>query len=134
MIKEAGIFVISAAFLVYFIAPVEKEQTPSPVKIETKQKAVSSANANADYWGGDEYGENDNEQEFVFGEPMISTEPISETDHSSDGEQGNGSGEGREVRPSPASASSGTANSQRVHSSSPKSGEPGSAQNPIVLN
>lgn len=137
MIKEAGLFVISAAFLVYFISPVKEEPSPPPPKIETKTKAVSSISADAAYWGDDEYGNDDSEQEFVFGEPMVSTEPYSQSDSSSDSDKAKEAETNREtasrsVSP-PDSHSSRTVKRQPIHSSSPKPGELGSAENPIPL-
>lgn len=137
MIKEAGLFLISAAFLVYFISPVKEEPSPPPVKIETNQKAVSSTSNDADYWGGDEYGEDDNEQEFVFGEPMVSTEPITQSDYSSGSDGADEADKTRETASStvspPDNTSSRSVKNRPIHSSSPKPGELGSAENPIPL-
>lgn len=136
MIKKAGIFVVSAGFLVYFISPAEEEQKPPPAKIEAPQKAVSSTDEEADYWGGEEYGEGDNEQEFVTGEPMVSTEPVSATGYTSDGEDGAGDDREDAAKSVPASEppSPRATKNRRIHSSSPKPGELGSAENPIPLN
>ncbi|MEW4467246.1 hypothetical protein AB1K62_05370 [Parasphingorhabdus sp. JC815] len=130
MIKEAGIFIISAGFLIYFISPVQEEQKPPPVKIETKQKTVSATSNEDDYWGGEEYGEEE-DQEFVFGEPMMSTEPFSQTDTRNLDEDYASTDEHVSTSPSPASRA---VKNRPVHRSSPKSGELGSATNPIPLN
>ncbi|HEY9091667.1 hypothetical protein [Parasphingorhabdus sp.] len=138
MIKKAALFVISAAFLVYFIAPVEEEQKPQPTEIKAEQKPVSAPSKDADYWGDDAYGEDSDEQEFVFGEPMMSTDPIIDTDEFTDNRSEDGSGDERETASSSTNSSqnrpSAPAKSRPIHSSSPKPGELGSAENPILLN
>lgn len=134
MIKEAGIFIVSAAFLVYFISPVEEEKKTLPAQVETEQKAASAPAKNTDYWGDDEYGAGDDRQEFVFGEPMVSTDPVTDIDESSDGrnedERETASSSTAPSKDPPARI----ANSRPIHSSSPKPGELGSAENPIPLN
>jgi len=137
MIKEAGLFIISTGFLIYFISPVQKEQEPPPAKIEAKQKAVSATNDDSDYWGEEEHDEEADGQEFVFGEPMMSTEPFGEIDYSDSYDEESQSDDRKlesEPTPSPNVTTSRTAKSRRIHSSSPKPGELGSAENPIPFN
>ncbi|MEH6757677.1 MAG: hypothetical protein V7676_09200 [Parasphingorhabdus sp.] len=133
MIKEAGLFILSAGFLVYFISPVDDKPKPPPSKIETPQKAVSSDEDDAAYWGDE--SEDEAEQEFVFGEPMTGTDPTSDDD---DGHKNDEDNRNREVAPKQkASANNGASRPERIppaHNKSPKPGELGSAENPIPLN
>ena len=135
MIKKAGLFVISAAFLAYFISPVEEEPKPLPEETKIEQKTKSTPSDDTDYWGSDESEE---EQEFVFGEPMVSTDPIIDTDESSDSNGEDEAGDASESAPrssvSAQESFSRTVKSRPIHSSSPKPGELGSAENPIRLN
>jgi hypothetical protein len=136
MIKEAGLFVISAGFLVYFISPRDEQSKPQPTSAETTQRTVSSDEEEADYWG-EEKDDEHAEQEFVFGEPMTGTEPASEDGDSDSYDEDSASRE-REVASKSKTSSDNTSSpavkSRRIHSSSPKPGELGSAENPIPLN
>lgn len=136
MIKEAGLFIISAGFLVYFVSPRDEQPKPQPPKVEAIQETVSSDQEDADYWGGEEDDE-DGEQEFVFGEPMTSTNPASEDDDSDSDDEDEVSRE-REVASKSAESSdnelSRVATNSRVNANSPRPGELGSSVNPIPLN
>lgn len=137
MIKEAGLFIISAGFLVYFISPRDEQPKPQTPKIEAPQKTASSYDADADYWGDEADDDEGVEQEFVFGEPMTSTDPVSENDDSDAYDEDDDSSE-RKVASNSTAASDyeapRAARTSPVNSNSPKPGELGSAENPIPLN
>ncbi len=119
MIKEAGLFIISAGALVYFISTKEEEPKPKPVVVEAVKTVNASANQEPEYWGDDEDDEQDG---FVFGEPVKYDE---------DNEQlvVEPSGSGQSVQ----SAIGNVYQERQVLENSPAPGEPGSRENPVVM-
>lgn len=136
MIKEAGLFIISAGFLVYIIAPTSEKPEPEaqPVEIQTEAKNTSPAQQDTGSWENEE-DEADTEPQFVFGEPMTGTDPLSEYDNESyddDYIKIN-----RQVAANNESSSNGVsanlASDSPGQSNNPRPGEPGSAENPLPL-
>ncbi len=131
MIKQAALLVASVSFLVYFIAPVadDPEQQPIQSKKVQNAKPLNKSDEDADSWE-DEDDDDGDDTDFVFGEPMVDTEPVSDDD------DGTAKGDSNQKT---VSAKSGRANRgfvQRkapVIHKTPKAAELGSRQNPIDL-
>lgn len=127
MLKEAGLFIISAGFLVYFISPSEEEPKPKPVIAETAKNANADQTQKSDYWDEDD----DEEDNFVFGQPVeYSEESTSETDDEAEQE----TSVAPVVSPQPVrSAKRSAYKKPPVFKKSPAPGELGSRENPIVM-
>ncbi|QJB68586.1 hypothetical protein [Parasphingorhabdus halotolerans] len=134
MFKEAAALVVSVGLLTYLFTPVEKEDDPAPVEVESIKtpKAKASKNYQWEVDDGD-----DAEEEFVFGEPMVSTDINYE--ENSDEDNDNDDSKSEDV--ASASRSNDTVRQVErapeyrgpVHPDSPKPGQRGSAENPIAL-
>lgn len=126
MLKEAGLFIISAGFLVYFISPSEEEPKPKPPAAEVTKKANTAPAQEADDWGDDEQDE-----DFVFGEPLVYSE---DSESEAEDEAQETLSAAPAVSPQPIqSASRRTYRKSPVFKKSPAPGELGSRENPIDM-
>jgi len=129
MIKEAILFVASTGLLLYFIAPSDKAPEAEAVK-EQVQKPVKRNVPPADDGWGDDDDEAESDESFTFGEPMTLLDDES-ADDSVDEEQPADSQEQADNSDSGSSASARA--KARYAPDSPRSGKPGSLENPIVF-
>lgn len=129
MIKESILFVASTGLLIYFIAPSDKAPEKKPVQAEVQEPVNPAANSSDDGWGYDD-GEGDAEESFTFGEPMTllddegAGDPVDEDPPAKRQEQADSGG---------SSASRSARVQARPSPNSPRRGEPGSLENPIVF-
>ncbi|QTD56635.1 hypothetical protein [Parasphingorhabdus cellanae] len=70
MIKQAVLFVASTGLLVYFIMPADKEKPSQPAVQEASGSKSNSQKEIADSW----YADSGDEEDFVFGEPLVYSE------------------------------------------------------------
>jgi len=123
MLKEAGLFIISAGFLVYFISPSEEE--PKPAVAEATKKVITTPTQTTDDWGDEE------DEDFVFGEPLVYSE---DSESEAEDETLEASGVAPVVSPQPIqSVSRRTYRKPPVFKRSPAPGELGSRENPVVM-
>ncbi|AMO71943.1 hypothetical protein [Sphingorhabdus sp. M41] len=128
MIKETLLFVAASGMLIYFISPSDEPPEVQPVEIEVQKPVESSVQTSDDNWDYDEGDEAEGDDDFVFGDPMISLDDndgeISSDDVNAPyGQQQSGS-----------KANSGGAfagNREPATSANPRPGERGSIENPI---
>lgn len=131
MLKESILFVASTGLLIYFIAPSDKAPEAEPVPAEVQEPARTAVAAPDDGWGAeDEDDEYADGESFVFGEPMTLLDEENK-DKSPDEEDPVDRPEQPDDSGSRTSAPARTA--ARPSPNSPRSGEPGSLENPIVL-
>ena len=130
MLKESILFVASTGLLIYFIAPSDKASEAEPVPAEVQKPAKTAVMSPDDAWGDDDEDDYASSEGFVFGEPMPfldddkEKKPSDEEAVASRPEQSDSSGS-RDSAPARAAA--------RPSPNSPRSGEPGSLENPIVV-
>lgn len=137
MLKESILFVASTGLLIYFIAP--SSEPPEPVKDQVQEPVRPVVETPDDGWGYEDEEDGDDEayaeESFTFGDPMTlldddsADDRLVEDDPSDRPEQPDNSGSRN--RPSGTSASVRAA--ARSSPNSPRPGEPGSLENPIVL-
>ena len=135
MLKESILFVASTGLLIYFIAP--SSEPPEPVKDQVQEPVRPVVETPDDGWGYEDEEDGDDEayaeESFTFGDPMTLLDDDSADDRLDDPsdrpEQPDNSGSRN--RPSGTSASVRAA--ARSSPNSPRPGEPGSLENPIVL-
>ena len=143
MFREATAIVVSVGFLAFFFSPANEEEKPVPVKVEKVKapKANVSADDQCEVDDADE-----TEEEFVFGEPMTSTDSYYSEDaddsDDEDGDDGRNSNLGDSSAVKSAATKSSDSSVEVVngpqrngpsHPDSPKAGERGSAENPVRL-
>lgn len=125
MLKEAGLFVVSAGLLVYLVSPSEEE--PKPVVAEATKKANTTPTQEADDWDDEE----DEDEDFVFGEPLVYSE---DSESEAEDESVEELGAVPVVSPRPIqSVSRRTYRKAPVFKKSPAPGELGSRENPVVM-
>ncbi len=123
MLKEAGLFVVSAGLLVYLVSPSEEE--PKPVVAEATKKANTTPTQEADDWDDEE------DEDFVFGEPLVYSE---DSESEAEDESVEELGAVPVVSPRPIqSVSRRTYRKAPVFKKSPAPGELGSRENPVVM-
>ncbi len=130
MLKESILFVASTGLLIYFIAPSDKAPEAEPVAAKLQEPAKPAVEPPDNAWGAEEEDDYADGESFVFGEPMTVLDDEN-GEKSSDEEQ-------LSDRPEQADNSkSQTRDSARAAANpspnSPRSGEPGSLENPIVF-
>jgi hypothetical protein len=134
MIKESILFVASTGLLLYFIAPADKAPEAEAVKEQVQKPVKRSVKPADDGWGYDE-DEGDGEESFTFGEPMTLLDDDSADD--SVEEEGTAGGQEQTANSVPPSSRSPSSERDRAKAryapGSPRSGEPGSLENPIVF-
>jgi hypothetical protein len=131
MIKESILFVASTGLLIYFISPSDEPAEPEPVEEQVQETVAPAAQSPDNAWDYDDEEADEGEDMFVFGEPMTDPhaedyedEPVDEEAISNRQEQS----ASRQVNPAPA-----VSDRQAASENSPRSGEKGSADNPIIL-
>lgn len=127
MLKESILFVASTGLLIYFLTPSDKAPETALAPAQMQETVKPAAQAPDDAWGYEEEADDEN---FVFGEPMTllddedSEKPQEDEDRSRRTEQADNSGS----RNSPAARKAAAPSPN-----SPRSGELGSLDNPIVF-
>ena len=131
MLKESIIFVASTRLLIYFIAPSDKAPEAEPVPAEVQKPAKTVVETPDNGWGAEEEVDDyADDESFVFGEPMTVLDDENKEKSSDEEERSN--------RPEQAD-NSGSRNPTAVRAAarpspnSPRSGELGSLENPIVF-
>ena len=137
MLKESILFVASTGLLIYFIAP--SDEPAAPVKQQVQQPAKPAVETPDDGWGYEDEGDGEEEayadDNFTFGEPMTLVDDDSagdsqaEDDPSDRPEQPDNS----RTRSKSSGTSAAIRSAVRVSPNSPRAGEPGSPENPIVF-
>lgn len=132
MMKEVALFAVSSSVLFYFLSPVSEDPEAVPEEI-IEQVAQSPAPRQSvdDSWGYED--EEDAEEEFVFGEPLVSD---NDEDYAEEGDQ-----RAEDIveiaqtsnNESNLSKAAQTAKSGNAHPDSPQGSERGSKENPIVF-
>lgn len=136
MMKEAALFTVSSGVLIYFLSPVSEEPVTVPEKVEQEVKRAPSQSPPVDdSWGYEDEDEYEDE-EFVFGEPLVSDDDEYDDEYDDENDQTNG--ELSEIVESTNSSSTQAqiAQSQkpsRSHPDSPKGNQRGSKENPVVF-
>ncbi len=127
MIKQAVLFVASTGVLIYFITPVDDDQKRQPAVQEASEPKTRDQQDLSNSW--DANGDDENE-EFVFGEPLV----YSENDRPSSENEGEEEGEYKPAAPQVTKLVR-RANyvSPAVYSKAPKPGGLGSKENPIDM-
>ena len=129
MIKESILFVASTGLLIYFIAPSDKDREAKPVQAEVQEPVKPPANSSDDGWGYDD-GEGDADESFTFGEPMT----LLDDEGADDSPDEDPPAKRPEQADNGGSSTSKSARAQaRPSPNSPRQGEPGSLENPIVF-
>ncbi|MEH6661097.1 MAG: hypothetical protein V7679_05545 [Parasphingorhabdus sp.] len=129
MLKESILLVASTGLVIYFITPSEEPKPVEPVQAEVQEVVQPVAPVSDDSWEDDETEESDDEN-FVFGEPMVvagsesedqpwDEDNIAGAEYQSDNKKSRSRSFGGSNEPS---------------SGSPRPGELGSLQNPIERN
>lgn len=127
MIKQAVLFVASTGLLIYFIMPVDDDAQKQAVVQETSKQKSNNRASPSNSW---DTNYDDQEEDFVFGQPLV----YSENDEQS--AENNGEYEGEQ----PSAAGEVTKSvvrrnyvSPAIYSQAPKPGAPGSKGNPIDM-
>lgn len=135
MMKEAALFTVSSGVLFYFLSPLSEEpaKVPDEVTQETESAKPEPAKID-DSWGYE--GEEDNEdEEFVFGEPLLSDDD-GEEDYHEESDQSYDELSNFVASNNKSSAqtkSSKSASSSTSYTESPQGNQPGSKNNPVVF-
>ena len=130
MLKESILFVASTGLLIYFIAPSDAPPADQPVKEQVQEPVKPAVQASDDGWDNEDDEDEDSEESFVFGDPMTvlddenDSESVDEELRSARQEQADNSG---------ARNSASASRTPKPSPNSPRSGEPGSLENPIVF-
>jgi len=132
MMKEVALFTVSSSILFYFLSPVSEEPEAIPEDIiEEVTQSPAPRQSVDDSWGYED--EEDIEEEFVFGEPIVSD---NDEDYEEDSDQGaDETADFAQTSNNVASLSkvAQTAKSGNAHPDSPQGSERGSRENPIVF-
>ena len=130
MLKESLLFVASAGLLIYFVSPSNEPPEAEPVAEEVQLKVAPPVQASDDGWGYDDEAADVGEDGFTFGDPMTLLDDGNDQASSDEQERSNRLVQSDFDRSrNRDSAGRGTSSS----ANSPRSGELGSIDNPIVL-
>lgn len=132
MMKEVALFTVSSSVLFYFLTPVSEDPEAIPEEIvEREAQSPAPQQTVDDSW--DYEDEEDTEEEFVFGEPLVGD---NDEDYAEEGDQ-----RAEDIveiaqtsnNESNLSKAAQTAKSENAHPDSPQGSERGSRENPIVF-
>ncbi|CAO1653361.1 hypothetical protein [Parasphingorhabdus sp. NYA22] len=129
MLKESILLVASTGLVIYFITPSEEPKPVEPVPVEVQEMVQPVAPVSDDGWENED-SETTDDENFVFGEPMVVAG--SESEEQPWDEDNNVIAGYQSDNKKSRSRSSGGSN--EPSSGSPRPGELGSLQNPIERN
>lgn len=128
MLKESILFVASTGLLIYFITPSDEPAKPETVGQVAQKTLKPSVQTADDGWGYDD-DEGDGES-FVFGEPVADQD--GDDDDQSRDEDDSSDRQGQSDNTG-SITSSFTYNRKMASAGSPRSGQKGSLDNPIIF-
>lgn len=135
MVKESILFVVSTGLLIYFVTPSEDPPKADAGADEVQTQVTPPVQSSDDGWGYED-GEEQDDESFVFGEPLTSFDNDYETDSddTSSADEEEGSSRREQQADAGRSSSRSASRSQPKYSpNSPQPSEKGGIDNPIVF-
>lgn len=135
MLKESILFVASTGLLIYFVTPSEEPAQPETIKAEVEEPSKPVAQSPDNAWGyEDEDDEEDEEQSHTFGEPMTGMDDDDDSNQDEDSKDEDVSSDRQDDWSNAGSTTTSYTKTSKVASpDSPKPGDLGSLENPVVL-